>query len=271
MVNGVVMLKSILPLWMSLLIGGSTLTIAQFSWLTMANAAPLDSTEIQFKDPVPPNQGAPEGRQRGGASRKGPCDRYRPLAALIPNKENLVFSKTTSAHPTFWFYLPEPLTPESSLQFVLLDAQDPQANYVYRTTLKGAEVKPGLIRLSVPATAPAIAVDKPYLWTLTVACNAKPADAVFVQGITQRAALSPKLQTQLTALAPLDRAKLYAANGIWQDALDTVALQRRAKSTQPQALAAWNSLLKQVGLQDLADLPLTSCCTVPRSPTEVKK
>jgi Domain of Unknown Function (DUF928) len=266
------MLKSISPLWIVSMMSAGAMTIAQFSWFsTIANAAPMESTQILFNDPTPPNQGSPGGRRRGGASRKGPCDRYRPLAALMPAQQDVVSAKTSSAHPTFWFYLPEPLTPESSIEFTLLDNQDSQATYTYKTTLSPVETKPGLIQLSVPQTAASLQVGKRYLWTLSLSCNARPADAVFVQGITERVALPAKLQSQITAAAPLEQAKLYAANGIWQEALDTLAMQRITNPKQPQPTAAWNSLLQQVGLQDLASIPLTDCCTPnPASPKNKK-
>ncbi|MBF2026978.1 MAG: DUF928 domain-containing protein [Oscillatoriales cyanobacterium C42_A2020_001] len=260
------MLKSISPLWILPFLSASAMAIAQLSGLSMsATAAPLQPGQVVFNDPTPPNQGAPEGRQRGGASRKGPCDRYRPLAALIPNKQKIVFANTSSPHPTFWFYIPEPLTSASSIEFTLLDAQNAQADYTYKTTLSASEVKPGLIRLSVPTNATPLAVGKSYLWTLSLACNAKPADAVFVQGITQRVALSAKLQTQLSSAAPLEQATLYAANGIWHEALDAIALQHRDNPRRLQSAQAWNSLLQHIGLQDLASTPFSSCCTAPRS------
>jgi hypothetical protein len=246
------MLKSILPLW--IFVGINVGAIAPLNPLA-ALANSLESSQIVFNDPTPPNQGAPEGRQRGGASRKGPCDAYRPLAALIPAHQGNVFAKTSSPHPSFWFYLPEPLTAQASIQFTLLDAADPEANYTYKTTLTAATAKPGLLRLAVPPTAPPLTVGKLYLWTFSLSCNNKPADAVFVQGLTQRVALSPTLQNQLNAsTVPLEQAKLYAANGIWLEAVDLLALQQR-RANPPTA--TWNSLLQQANLQDLATKPFS--------------
>lgn len=260
------MLKSISPVWTLSCLSIGAVAIAQLSgYSNSALAAPLNPEQVVFNDPTPPNQGAPEGRQRGGASRRGPCDRYRPLAALVPNTQKVVFANTSSPHPSFWFYIPEPLTPESSVEFTLLDAQNPQADYTYKTTLTATEVKPGLIRLSVPPSAPPLTVGKSYLWTLSLACNPRPADAVFVQGVTQRVALTSKLQNQLSAADPFKQASLYAANGIWHEAFDAIALQHRDNPKQAQAAEAWNRLLQHIGLQDLAATPFSPCCTATRS------
>lgn len=242
----------------TVILSASVMLATPISWTKPVIAQTLESSQIVFNDPKPPNRGSPEGRQRGGGSRKGPCDRYRLLAALVPNPQAIVFANTVSAHPTFWLYIPEPLMPEASIEFALLDAEDSQADYTYKTTLKATEVKSGLVRLSVPPTASPLAKDKPYLWTFTLACNAKPADAVFVQGIIQRVGLTPQQEKQLTTLSPLEQAKFYAANGIWHEALDTLAGQYRLNPQQAQLSTLWKSLLQQVGLQDLAAKPLAN-------------
>lgn len=220
-----------------------------------AGAVP-PNTGITFNAPPPPtDQGAPRGRSQGGASR-GDCTQYQQLTALVPNTEGRVWGLTASTHPTIWFYLPSALTADTAIEFVLQDASDQE---LYRTQFT-ATTQPGLIRLSVPNTAPALELDKPYLWTLAIYCNpARPSDSVYVQGIVQRPPLTSDQQRQLATATPLERSRLYAASGLWYDSLTTLANLRVTNSTQAES--AWAELLRQVGLEAMAEQPISACCT----------
>ncbi|NJL19852.1 MAG: DUF928 domain-containing protein [Leptolyngbyaceae cyanobacterium SM1_3_5] len=227
----------------------------------MANQPPLLAnpsivpSPIIFNAPPPPtDQGAPRGRSQGGASR-GNCEQYQSLRAIVPSSEGRVWGLTASEHPTIWVYLPSALT-ATAIEFVLQDATDQE---VYRTQFT-ADTQPGLIRLAVPETAPAIEPGIPYFWTLAIYCNpARPSDSVFVQGSVQRSPLTPEQQAQLVAATSLERSRLYAAFGFWYDALTTLADLRQTDPTQAET--AWNELLQQVGLEAVADQPIASCCT----------
>jgi hypothetical protein len=213
-------------------------------------------SQIIFNAPPPPtDQGAPSGRSQGGASR-GNCEQYQGLRAIVPSSEGRVWGLTASEHPTIWVYLPSALTAETAIEFVLQDATDQE---LYRTQFT-TDTQPGLIRLAVPETAPAIEPDKSYLWTLAIYCNPlQPSDSVFVQGNVQRSRLTPEQQSQLAAATTLERSRLYAALGFWYDALTTLADLRQTDPTQAET--AWNELLQQVGLEAVADQPIASCCT----------
>jgi len=95
----------------------------------------LSGNQVVFNAPPPPDQGAPEGRQQGGASRGGTCyEQYGELTALVPITNGVVWSLTSSEQPTLWFYLPSPLTASASVEFVL---QDETNDYVYETSISG--------------------------------------------------------------------------------------------------------------------------------------
>lgn len=220
-------------------------------------ATPLNSG-ITFNAPPPPtDQGAPRGRSQGGASR-GNCEQYQNLRALVPTIEGRVWGLTVSEHPTIWFYLPSALTSDVAIEFVLQDATDQE---IYRTEFTATDTQPGLIRLAVPDTAPAIEPDKPYFWTLAIYCNpTRPSESVFVQGTVQRSRLTSDQQAQLTTAAPLERSRLYAASGLWYDSLTTLADLRAIDPTQAET--AWTDLLQQVGLEAVVEQPISPCCTV---------
>ncbi|MBD3885420.1 DUF928 domain-containing protein [Phormidium tenue FACHB-886] len=236
----------------------STIAPAQPLWANFQATEAIESQIIFNAPPPPTDQGSPTGRSQGGASR-GQCQQYQSLTALVPVSQGNVWGLTTREHPSFWFYLPSALTAETSIEFVLQDETDQE---LYRTSFTAPDTQPGLISLAVPTTAPALEIDKAYSWTLVFYCNpAKPSESVYVQGSIQRTDLSPQQQAQLRATTPLEQARLYAADGIWYEALATLADLHRAQPNQPDIKTAWTALLKQVNLESLAEQPISSCCT----------
>ncbi len=232
---------------------------AQPAWSeSVPNQQNIQGTQIIFNDPVPPSQGSPNGRQRGGASR-GPCRQFEALTALVPSKNGMVWGRTTSDRPTFWFYLPNQLTAQTPIEFVLQDDAD---NYVYNTRFTAPETRSGLISLAIPSTVKSLEVGKSYSWTLSVYCDpAKPSNSVFVNGTIQRVSLDAALQNRLQGATPIEQVNLYAANGIWFEALNTLANLYRTHSEQRSVATAWASLLQQAKLESLSQVPFSSCCT----------
>lgn len=244
-------------------------TIASLNLLTLARSGesqllknPIQAGQVVFNDPTPPSQGTPGGRQRGGASR-GPCRAFQSLTALVPANNGVVWGRTVSDRPTFWFYLPSELTEKTPIEFTLQDAND---RYIYSTRLNAAKTKSGLVRLMIPATAKPLEVGKSYSWTFSVYCDpAKPSSAVFVQGSIQRVALEPPLKSRLPHKVSLQQVQLYAANGIWHEAFDELAELHRQNASDRAISSAWVSLLQQVKLDRLQTASMTDCCKLPDS------
>ena len=236
--------------------------LSSASQLTLAQSIPspetLQETLIIFNDPTPPSQGSPTGRQRGGASR-GECRKFEGLTALVPDNNSIVWGQTTSDRPTFWFYLPSPLTAQTPIEFVVQDEDD---NYIYKTHFTAPETRSGLIDIQIPETIPSLEVGKTYSWTFTVYCDPTPrSDSIFVQGAIQRISLDAELQNRLEEADSIDRASLYAANGIWFEALNTLANRDRTNTDENSIKAAWDDLLEQANLDSLTEVPFSPCCT----------
>ena len=225
---------------------------------SLPNQQNIQQTQIIFNDPTPPSQGSPSGRQQGGASR-GPCRKFEGLRALVPVKNGIVWGKTTSDRPTFWFYLPNQLTTQTQIEFVLQDSAD---NYVYHTRFTAPQTQSGLINLPIPANSKPLEVGKTYSWSLSVYCDpSKPSSSVFVTGTIQRVSPDAALQNRLQGATPMEQVNLYAANGIWFDALNILANLYRTHSEQRSVTTAWASLLQQVNLANLSQMPFAPCCT----------
>jgi len=250
------------------------LAIAIFSTnFTSINAQSINSVnKVEFIPPPPPSRGVPSGRQQGGASR-GNCPtpvESRSLTALVPAMQNLnknsrisstlntwesVWGLTTVASPTFWFYVPYALTSKLPIIFVL---QDEQGKNIYKTSLTTSRTQPSITKISLPSEV-TLDVGKMYRWYFVVDCH--PDAPPQVNGWVQRTTLSPTLSRQLQTATPQQRAALYASNGIWYDALTTLAQLRNLDPKNAQLLSNWVSLLNSAGLGAIARESISDCCT----------
>src|ERR671932_165155 len=238
------------------------------------NSNQLNGVSLIYNAPPPPDQGAPGGRSRGGSGR-GSCQNYQSLTPLVPvtkgTTKEFVWGLTVSEHPTFWFDIPERLNAQVPVEFVLQDTAD---NVVYKQKLTVPETSAGIVKFSVPSTAPSLEVGKRYNWTYSIYCDPEsPSSAVSVRGSVQRVALDSTLDSQLKAAkTPLERAALYANKGIWYEAITTLGEQLSGSQSKDSAMvptsrssegiaAAWANLLQQVNLGNSASDPIVPCCT----------
>ncbi len=223
-----------------------------------ANSLPMNLAAIQFEPPPIPSRGAP-GTRGTGASR-GDCVRSNiPLTALIPSfnhshQDQDVWGLTTQEHPTLWIYVPFARTC-STIEFVLRDETD---KLLYQIPIT-APKKPGIIKVQLPSSAPALKPNQMYHWLLQVKVKPKQTDDLeeegelfAVDGWIQRISPSAKLSQKLKQATNKQQARLYAENGIWFDALTTLA-ELHLKNSQDTAITQdWKSLLKSVGLENFA-------------------
>lgn len=226
----------------------------------IGQAQTLTSTiKINYVPPtVQEKPGEPRGRRRGGGSR-GPCKQYETLTALVPinstgTKES-VWGQSIGQNPTFWFFVPDKLTPKVPVEFVIQDEAD---NYIYQTKFNPSETQSGIISLTAKPQTPLVA-GKSYHWTFSIYCDPeKPSASVYVRGSMTQVALNPTLQKQLElAKTPLERAAFFAKNGIWYNALTTLGEQiQNIKAIDSQITSAWTDLLKQVNLHNSASAPI---------------
>ncbi|QKD80896.1 DUF928 domain-containing protein [Thermoleptolyngbya sichuanensis A183] len=206
----------------------------------------------RYRAPLPPEAGAPAGRPFGGASRGGgDLPLCQSLAALVPSTREVgrngreytsVWALTAAAHPTFWFYVPYALTSDEPAEFVLFDDQ---RRIIYRKQDIVLSNQPGIIGISLPETAPALEIGRMYRWNFQTRCGG---EVVFVEGWIQRTALDAELTSEIDRASPLDRAALYAENGIWYDALTLLGNLRREDPDNLDVLNAWMELLEVLEL-----------------------
>ena len=78
----------------------------------------------------------------------------------------------------------------------------------------------------------------------------------FVEGWIQRTQLDRNLSNQIDRATPTEKVALYAGNGLWHDALTTLANLQVAKPQDPELIQDWQNLLNAIGLRELANRPL---------------
>ena len=224
------------------------------------------SQHIQFIPPPPPNIGEPDGRSRGAASRGPACQRYEHVMALVPSlktTQNIPWGLTTATHPTLWFYAPQGLAANIPLEFIL---HDETGQNRYRNVVQTPETPIGVFSLSLPATADALQLGKTYQWSVSIYCDAEVIDTpITMKGHLQRIALPARLQNQLDATSDiLERAILYAKNGIWYDTLTTLGGRiRQGNDVDVLITSAWTDLLKQANLNGLdSEDVIVPCCAI---------
>lgn len=215
---------------------------------------------------IPPSRGLP-GRREGGGTRGG-CVTHQPsLTALTPQTG---YGLTTRSHPTWFWYVP-PTTAQSA-EFVLFDQEDNEI-YTQAIELTGDA---GIIQLTLPDSntsasntpnsnapdpatsdsAAGLEVGQNYHWYFALICDAEDRSGdVTTEGWIQRIEPDAALTTKLEAATAIERPSIYAASGVWYDAIDEVVELRQTEPRQGGVQTQWQNLLKSVELQSLSNSP----------------
>lgn len=194
----------------------------------------------------PPGRDAPRGGTAGGGSRPAggaclshPSAKSSSLTALVPGRH---LGLTQSDRPNFLAYIPQ--TTAQTAEFSLFDEQ---MNGIYQMSVPVS--KAGLVSIRLSDTAPPLAKDKPYYWTVALVCN--PSDRTedwVVGGWIERAEPSATLKQQLANVTAVEKVSLYAKQGFWYDALNTLVELQRTQPNHPVIATTWAELMKSVEL-----------------------
>ncbi|MEH2111999.1 DUF928 domain-containing protein [Nostoc sp.] len=166
-----------------------------------------------------------------------------------------VLGLTSVEQPSFWFYVPYKQSSIQAIEFVL---QTEQNKTIHRANISVPPI-PGIVRLQLQNTTTLLETNKLYHWFFKVTTTCKSNQSValnFVEGWVQRVNLDIALREQFKQLSPQQQAAIYAKNGIWYDALTTLA-EFHLKGSQDSGLTEdWKNLLKVIQLEEMAIEPL---------------
>jgi hypothetical protein len=171
--------------------------------------------------------------------------RPQPLMALVPPEQ---FGLTWAEHPTVWVYLPK-----TSARQMALSVRAERQPFAQRFLPITGE--PGIVGISLPENLPPLEVGKSYQWAVVLVCGDRPSpNDPFVTAWVQR--VLPTQETRSRDL--LKQAQIFGQQGIWYDALTTLAAVVRSQSNNSALTEIWTDFLGQpsVGLEAIAKEPL---------------
>lgn len=208
-----------------------------------------------FAAPPPPSGIGAPGQRSDAGSRSHSCKQAeKPLTAIVPvypaKDADIVWGATTAEQPTLWFYVPYASTSASG-EFVLENAAQQQT--IVKVLLAA---KPGVMQVLLADHKASLETDKQYRWYFNIYChNSNEVDS-YVEGSITRQPLSATLDDRLMQTKTLpQRIELFAANGIWHDAVTLAADLHCAHSDDSN----WAKLFQAIGLRELAQEPIVTC------------
>lgn len=194
----------------------------------------------------------PSGNLTGGAAR-GNCNadgtEKIDVVALMP-KTNIAL--TVAQKPTFFFRVSKTSVQEA--KFNLLNEKGDTIIYDQTFPLTNTG---DVMSFTLPDDAPALEIGKEYQWELVVNCDPDdPSGNPRVRTAIKRVEPSAILVNKLAQSQLNERPDVYAQEGIWIDALSTLAQLRVANPNDLELQEEWTSLLDSVGLKEIATTPI---------------
>lgn len=187
------------------------------------------------------------------------CGEYRPpipLIALIPQSN---IGLTVSEYPTLLFYIPDANLEGVNLEFAIYDSQGKDLIYQQKLAIKDGDAIIA-IDLAKSLSLPPLAVGKIYSWNFSIVFDPEDmSNSTLVTGWIQRVALKSDIQDRLNTVLPQEQPMIYADNGIWYEALASLAKLRCSYPHDVTLADNWKSLLQQVGLSEISQKPLAQC------------
>ena len=175
----------------------------------------------------------------GGGSRGGPNDGLS-VQVLVPEQMAL----TTEAQPSlYWF---QNKAAKTRCEVTVTEPKNPKPLLEMKS---GASVPAGIHAIRLSKFNVSLKPDVIYKWSVAVVVDPgnRSLDVV-ANGVIKRVAPSPDLAGKLATAADADKAALFAENGIWYDALQSISdqIDKSPKDTTLRQERA--DLLKQVGM-----------------------
>lgn len=186
------------------------------------------------------------------------CNDYQPpigLTALIPNTNSGV---TLSKYPAFFFYIPDVNLDGVEGELTLRNEQN---ELIYKKTVP-LTTSDSIVRVEFAnsPSLPALEVGKSYYWVFSLLLDKVDRSSNrFVTGWIKRIEPNSELRQKLGTASHQAYPAVYANNGIWYEALDSIAKLRCTSPTDSVLASNWQSLLQQVGLPEISHKPLAEC------------
>jgi hypothetical protein len=185
-----------------------------------------------------------------------------PMTRLV-GRESL--NLTVSSHPTVWVYVPYTAEEAPSGVFSLQDRAGTEEIWETEFQLPNT---PGIVSITLPSNQPALDVDTTYRWYFELSCptvngSDRHTSPASITGLVQRVSLS-NIEIQLNNVSTaLERAEIYAQNGIWYETIDELANLRLRDRENSSLEQEWVELLNRQGLGQIAEEPIVGNVIIP--------
>lgn len=206
---------------------------------------PRNIRRSRLKFNVPNVRGS---RNLEGGTARGPesnnCPQNANATALLPTTW---IGLTTSTSPKFFVYLSQVSAPTA--EFTLNDPETEET--VYEETFSLPKTS-GIVSFSLPGTANTtkLKAGKTYRWYFAVKCVPGESSLdVITGGNIQRVEAPSSLVQDLKKALPTEQPILYANEGMWFDALKSLADLRAANPNNLDLAADWKALLQESKLK----------------------
>jgi hypothetical protein len=191
----------------------------------------------------PPLRGAPVGRVGGGT--RGAGSEMPILAALVPEHIGLTFQE----QPSLYWYLSKPT--DYLVEFTLIDEQSIQPLLEKRIT---PPVQAGVHCVRLADHDAGLSKGKQYKWFVALVLDPEHRSKdIIAGGAIELIDLPEALQAKLAQAEEEKIPNIYAEAGIWYDALSAISGLIDAAPNDQFLRRKRASLLKQVGLSQVAD------------------
>lgn len=198
-------------------------------------AAPKDTPEYK-----PPVRGAPA-RRVGGSSRGAEELPY--VAVIAPDH----VGHTVSEQPALYWFVSK--RSPVRVEITLIDSSGVKP--VVETSITSAE--PGIHRFSLADHNVRLKPGEEYQWSVSLVADDKQrSNDVVSQGALQLVAPPPQLQAKLAGQPRSAQGRIFAAEGIWYDAIAALSESIAREPADSSLRAARAALLEQAGLKDAA-------------------
>ena len=168
------------------------------------------------------------------------------LFALYPSSQ---IALTVSLHPTLYWYVPN-----VSAERILFILKDERENALLYATFQIPD-RESIVSLTLDEIP--LEYGQTYKWHFFIVCDDVPMDYdPYTNGQLQVVKPSPELQSQLSATSELETARIYASEGIWQDALSSLGELRQHPPHNEAIIQAWQQLLQSAELSNIENIEL---------------
>jgi len=250
--------------------GDSIISVQQVQYLSETGDAPPDSDSSGGTPPfafvprrlLPETSTAPKKPgSSGGGTLLGVVSNCKKegnlnIRLLVPGDPESFPGLTAEPYPTFWFYVPYKSDNGNTLRakFKLQDDKDTIFDDIYPLAKT-----PGIINITLPSNSKPLKIGKKdYSWTFSILCDERdPSANIWLSGKVERVKHSHKL-TPSSTTTPEEKVRLYAKDGLWNDAL-TIIIKKICPKKQFNLQL--NQLLNSVELDKPYKEEILKSCT----------